>query len=95
MHNRFAVLIGLSVILTVLTGYATVIATRPVPATVLRPDTRALIVRNLETENVRYVASKRGKKYYLEGSPGALRLSPKYRITFDSAEKAEAAGFRQ
>jgi hypothetical protein len=41
----------------------------------------------------RFVASKRGKKYYPVGSPGAERLSPANRVYFKTAEEAKKAGF--
>jgi len=41
------------------------------------------------------VANKRSMVYYMPGSPGAARVSPKNRILFDTPEEAEKAGFRQ
>lgn len=41
----------------------------------------------------RFVASKRGKKYYPVTSASAQGLSPENRIYFDSEAKAQAAGF--
>jgi hypothetical protein len=41
----------------------------------------------------RYVASKRGKKYYRVGSKSGEQLSFKNRIYFATKEEAEAAGF--
>ncbi len=44
---------------------------------------------------MRFVASKRGKKYYAAGSKAAAKLSPKNRIYFPDAISAERAGYRQ
>ena len=85
----------LALILTILTGYASVLALQTSPPIVLRPDTRPPMERNLRAESTRYVASTRGKKYYVAGSPAAQRLSPKNLIFFTSAQEAEAAGFRR
>lgn len=43
----------------------------------------------------RFVASKRGSKYYVVGTPAAERLSPGNRVYFGSAADAEQAGFRR
>lgn len=41
----------------------------------------------------RFVASRRGKRYYPVASAMANRLAPAYRVYFRSAEEAEEAGF--
>lgn len=41
----------------------------------------------------RFVASKRGKKYYPIGSASAEALTPQNRIYFETAEQAEQAGY--
>jgi hypothetical protein len=46
-------------------------------------------------EGTRFVASKRGKKYYLVDSPQAAGLSPGNLVFFKTAEEAEAKGYRR
>lgn len=41
----------------------------------------------------RFVASRRGKRYYPVASSMASRLAPAYRVYFRSTEEAEEAGF--
>ena len=41
------------------------------------------------------VGNRRTMVYHLPGSPSAVRVSPKNRVFFDSAEEAEKAGFRR
>ena len=41
------------------------------------------------------VANRRSMIYHLPGSPGAVRVSPKNRVFFNSPEEAEKAGFRR
>jgi hypothetical protein len=41
----------------------------------------------------KFVASKRGKKFYPVGSPSGEKLSPSNRVYFDTAEQAMAAGY--
>jgi hypothetical protein len=40
-----------------------------------------------------FVASKSGKKYYPAGSAQADKIAEENRVTFSTAEEAEAAGF--
>lgn len=44
-------------------------------------------------DGMRFVASRRGKRYYPVASAMANRLALAYRVYFRSAEEAEAAGF--
>ncbi|MDD5040992.1 MAG: hypothetical protein PHX87_01150 [Candidatus Peribacteraceae bacterium] len=44
---------------------------------------------------MRFVASKRGQKYYPVESASASNLSPANRIYFSTAEEAEGAGYRR
>ncbi|MFH1444064.1 MAG: hypothetical protein ABIG34_01590 [Candidatus Peregrinibacteria bacterium] len=44
---------------------------------------------------MRYVASRRGQKYYPVDSASASALSPTNRIYFRTAEEAEGAGYRR
>ncbi len=43
---------------------------------------------------MRFVASKRGKKYYKVESAAGENIAPENRVYFPSAEAAQAAGFR-
>ncbi len=45
-------------------------------------------------EGMRFVASKKGKKYYPAGSAAAGNLAPANRIYFPDAQSAERAGFK-
>jgi len=45
-------------------------------------------------EGARFVASKRGSKYYAVDSAGGSNLAPANRIYFSSKEEAESAGYR-
>ena len=57
----------------------------------------ASLLKNLTTMKIptgmRFVASKRGKKYYPVGSRGAANLSPANRVYFKTADEAQAAGY--
>jgi len=44
---------------------------------------------------MRYVASRRGKKYYPVDSASASNLAPANRVYFSTAEEAERAGYRR
>lgn len=46
-------------------------------------------------DGMRFVASKKGKKYYPVESASAGNLSPANRVYFPSAEAAERAGFKR
>lgn len=46
-------------------------------------------------EGMIFIASRRGKKYYIVGSPEGDRLVPENRIYFRTAADAEAAGYRR
>ena len=127
----------LALTLGVMMGYLLHASHAPLPATILREDTRALVpvvridgidgreligvargeVRLFHGEHqvltsgsgafritlpgltavapsgMRFVASKRGSKYYPAGSPGAERLSPANIVYFRDAAHAEAAGY--
>ena len=45
-------------------------------------------------DGARFVASKRGKKYYSVHSGQGQRIAPQNRVYFESAGEAEVAGFR-
>ncbi|MDD4761990.1 MAG: hypothetical protein PHZ25_03150 [Candidatus Pacebacteria bacterium] len=44
---------------------------------------------------MRFVASKRGQKYYAITSASAANLAPENRVYFSSEEEAEGAGYRK
>lgn len=52
-------------------------------------------VRIAVPEGMRFVASKRGQKYYPVGSASATALSPAHRVYFATEEEAQAAGYRK
>lgn len=55
-----------------------------------------LLVHRIEIEipkGARFVASKRGKKYYPVDAASARGLSPENRLYFETALQAQAAGF--
>ncbi len=57
-----------------------------------------LLVNNVEItvpDGMRFVASKRGKKYYPVTSASAANLAPENRVYFRTAEEAQAAGYRK
>lgn len=46
-------------------------------------------------EGMRFVASKRGTKYYPLESAGAGSISPANRVFFETASDAEKAGYKK
>ncbi|ALM09450.1 MAG TPA: hypothetical protein DEB30_05715 [Candidatus Peribacter riflensis] len=57
-----------------------------------------LLTNNVEITvpaGMRFVASKRGQKYYPVDSASASALSPANRVYFRTAEEAEGAGYRK
>lgn len=46
-------------------------------------------------EGMRFVASRRGKKYYPVDSASASNLAPANRVYFKTAEEAEGAGYKR
>jgi hypothetical protein len=44
-------------------------------------------------DGMKFVASKRGKKYYTVSEAGGQRIVPGNRLYFETAEKAESAGY--
>jgi len=61
-----------------------------VPAGILKTDIRTVAV----PDGMRFVASKKGKRYYSVDAAQAQGLAPKNRIYFYSEEEAKAAGYR-
>lgn len=61
-----------------------------VPAGELKTDVRTIPV----PEGMRFVASKKGKRYYPVHAKQAEGLAPKNRIYFETVEEAKAAGYR-
>lgn len=61
-----------------------------VPAGVLAKDVRTVAA----PEGMRFVASRKGKRFYPVSSKQAQGLSPKNRIYFPTAEAAKTAGYR-
>ncbi|MDD4286909.1 MAG: hypothetical protein PHO20_01130 [Candidatus Peribacteraceae bacterium] len=58
----------------------------------------SLLTNNIEItvpEGMRFVASRRGKKYYPVDSASASALSPANRVYFSTAEEAVGAGYRR
>lgn len=51
------------------------------------------IVHSETNQDVEYVASARGSKYYLPWCEGAERILEKNKVFFDSKEEAEKAGY--
>jgi hypothetical protein len=48
---------------------------------------------NITSGEKRFVASRNGKKYFLEWCSGAKTISPQNKITFSSEEEAKNAGY--
>ncbi|TSC55111.1 MAG: Uncharacterized protein LiPW30_577 [Parcubacteria group bacterium LiPW_30] len=48
---------------------------------------------NITAGEKRFVASRNGKKYFLEWCSGAKTISPQNKITFSSEEEAKNAGY--
>ncbi len=63
-------------------------------ATVQAATEKSGVVENTINEDIYYVASKNGAAYHLPFCSGAKRISEKNKITFQSKEEAEAAGYR-
>ncbi len=61
-----------------------------VPAGALRTDVRTVDIPS----GARFVASKKGKRFYPVGSSQGQGLTPANRIYFSSEDEARAAGFR-
>lgn len=58
----------------------------------------ALLINNIEITvpaGMRFVASKRGQKYYPVESASASALAPANRVYFRTAQEAEGAGYRK
>lgn len=61
-----------------------------VPAGILKNDVRPIAA----PEGMRFVASRKGKRFYPVSSKQAQGLSPKNRVYFPTEEAAKAAGYR-
>ena len=65
------------------------------PATAPRSQAATTPIDEPSLSEKPWVASSRGKVYYLRGCATAAKLAPVNRIYFKSAEEAEAAGYRR
>jgi hypothetical protein len=61
-----------------------------IPAGIFQTDIRTIVVPT----GMRFVASKKGKRYYSVDAAQARTLAPKNRVYFRTAEEAKAAGYR-
>lgn len=61
-----------------------------VPAGILKTDVRTIAL----PEGMRFVASRKGKRYYPVHSKQAEELTPKNRVYFRTEEEARAAGYK-
>lgn len=67
----------------------------PPPASTSAPQPLVSRSASRNAEGARFVASTRGRTYYLTSCSAAARLAPANRIYFRTVEEAEGAGLRR